>query len=132
MAQVNITPSIRHGFAWRNAKSDVFRENDKAQVRFWAKVRRGCECWLWLSQRTPGGYGQFHFGPRGTPPWYAHRLSWELANGPVPDGLSVLHHCDTPACVNPQHLFVGTHTDNMRDASRKGRLVRRRKQREAA
>jgi hypothetical protein len=90
--------------------------------RFIAKVEAGDGCWLWTSQRTPEGYGQFHFGRRGTPPWYAHRLAWELSNGPIPDGLSVLHHCDTPSCVNPQHLFLGTQTDNMQDASRKGRL----------
>lgn len=89
-------------------------------ARFWANVRKGARCWEWTGSRIgKNQYGQFTTADGQ----YAHRFSWALANGrPVPSGLSVLHHCDNPICVRPDHLFVGTHTDNMRDAARKGRL----------
>jgi hypothetical protein len=81
-------------------------------------------CWLWLG----GGsrrYGQISVsdpsaGARRRPT--AHRVSWELHRGPVPDGLYVCHKCDVTFCVNPAHLFVGTQTDNMRDCANKGRI----------
>jgi hypothetical protein len=106
--------------------------------RFWEKVRKGessNSCWLWTASGLGGGknqfYGQFTITRDGKQyHTYAHRVSWELHNGPIPDGLSVLHKCDTPRCVNPAHLFLGTHTDNMRDAAAKHRLSvpRRRRQ----
>lgn len=90
--------------------------------RFWPKVdRRGAtDCWLWTGYVFGSlGYGGLHLGGR---PLYAHRIAWELANGAIPDGQWVLHSCDVPRCVNPAHLFLGTHTTNMQDAARKGRL----------
>jgi len=88
--------------------------------RFWRKVEKGGadECWPWVGALSPKGYGRF----RTTGLVGAHRFSWELANGrPVPAGLHVMHACDNPPCVNPAHLSVGTHTDNMRDCRAKGR-----------
>lgn len=92
--------------------------------RFWAKVQKGDGCWLWQGSRLPEGYGQFAWAARygRTRPVKAHRVAWELTHGPIPDGLCACHHCDNPPCCNPAHLFLGTHTDNMRDASAKGRL----------
>jgi hypothetical protein len=88
------------------------------EVRFWAKVNKTDDCWLWTAA-TVAGYGAI--GLRGKH-IKAHRYSWELANGPIPDGLHVLHRCDNPPCVRPDHLFLGTHADNMADMSAKGRV----------
>jgi hypothetical protein len=78
-------------------------------------------CWLWLGKLYRNGYGSaWTHGAEA----YAHRASWEAFVGPIPTGLSVLHRCDTPACVNPEHLWLGTHRDNMRDMTMKGRHAR--------
>jgi hypothetical protein len=94
--------------------------------RFWGKVQVGSaiECWEWRGARYRNGYGFLFAGPLyPTRARFvkAHRLSWEIANGEVPEGLCVLHHCDNPSCVNPAHLYVGTRRDNARD-----RAVRKR------
>ncbi len=78
------------------------------------------DCWLWIGGDTGNGYGRIR--RKGGKKILAHRLSWELHNGPIPDGLCVLHKCDTPPCVNPDHLFLGTQKDNIQDAFKKGRL----------
>lgn len=75
-------------------------------------------CWLWTAS-TRGGYGAINVDGSKL----AHRLSWELHVGPIPEGLHVLHRCDTPSCVNPDHLMLGTHQDNMTDKMQKGRHV---------
>lgn len=78
-------------------------------------------CWLWMGGVSMGGYGNFlHEGRQ----MGAHRVSWMIHNGPIPDGLWVLHRCDTPPCVNPAHLFLGDHVTNMADSKRKGRTNR--------
>lgn len=95
-----------------------------AESRFWAKVRKepGDGCWLWLGSLVRG-YGDFWPEAQRKAPRRAkaHRFSWILANGPIPDGLQVCHHCDTPACVRPDHLFLGTVSDNLKDCVAKGR-----------
>jgi hypothetical protein len=90
------------------------------ELRFWSKVdRRGPEeCWPFSRVHDPG-YGQFWLTP--TQPVGAHRMAWELTNGPVPAGAYVLHRCDNRPCCNPGHLFLGTHQDNMDDMVHKGR-----------
>lgn len=90
--------------------------------RFWRYVAKGDGCWLWVGSKNGPGYGKIGAGGKGGRTVMAHRISWEIANGPVPEGLHVCHHCDVPACVRPDHLFVGTRSDNMRDAESKGRV----------
>lgn len=79
------------------------------------------QCWTWTGARHAGfGYGVVSNRP-GIGATTAHRVSWQLAHGPVPPGMHVLHRCDNPPCSNPAHLFLGTHADNMRDMGVKGR-----------
>lgn len=88
--------------------------------RFWDKVGiQGAEnCWVWLASTDRFGRGRFKWnGTTG----YAPRFSWELHKAPIPGGLYVLHKCDNPSCVNPDHLFLGTKGDNNRDRQAKGR-----------
>ena len=90
------------------------------EIRFWRHVHKTESCWLWTGALTHLGYGSFRENGASV---LAHRVSWMLTNGPIPDGLDVLHDCpsgDNPACVNPAHLWLGTHTDNMRDMISKG------------
>jgi hypothetical protein len=78
-------------------------------------------CWLWTAALLDGRYGLIGRGGKNGGMALAHRVSWKLHNGKVPDGLWVLHKCDVTICVNPDHLFLGTHKDNMIDMTNKGR-----------
>ena len=99
----------------------VIPVSDEIVARFCAKVNRrtDAECWLWAGNRVRG-YGQL--AVRHNEPVYAHRLSWVIAHGPILHNHLVIHRCDVPACVNPNHLFLGSQLDNLRDASQKGRF----------
>lgn len=92
-----------------------------AADRFWEKVSKSDGCWEWTAFCLKSGYGWFG-GKDGTE--FAHRVSWVLANGAIPDGMFVLHKCDNRKCVNPAHLFLGTHEQNMADMVSKGRSTR--------
>jgi hypothetical protein len=92
-------------------------------TRFWSKVDKSGECWIWTDHCDPNGYGRFWNGKRGE---YAHRFAWEQEHGPIPPGKEVCHDCpggDNPSCV--RHLWLGTHADNMADRDRKKRLESR-------
>lgn len=86
--------------------------------RFWPRVAFGDGCWNWTGKRNGGGYGVVNV--EGKTP-LAHRVAWSLVNGPVPEGQRVLHRCDNPSCVRPDHLFLGTQADNLADMRQKGR-----------
>lgn len=88
--------------------------------RFWEKVQVTDGCWEWQAARTYG-YGRIGAGGDKGPALLAHRVSWELHFGPIPAEMNVLHACDNPPCVNPGHLFLGSHADNVADKVRKGR-----------
>ncbi len=87
--------------------------------RFWKYVLKTSSCWLWTAYKLPGGYGMASHNRQHI---LAHRVSYELTHGIIPDRLWVLHRCDNPSCVNPDHLFLGTAKDNTHDAIRKGRF----------
>jgi hypothetical protein len=89
------------------------------QARFWSKVERSEGCWTWTANTNQSGYGMFAHPARGM--ISAHRVSWEIANGPISDGAHVLHSCDNRTCVNPSHMRLGSHDDNMRDMAERER-----------
>lgn len=93
--------------------------------RFWAKVRRveGDGCWLWTARLDQDGYGLWQ-PSQGRPAMRAHRVSFSLTFGDLPDGVLVCHDCDNPPCVRPGHLFPGTNVENVADRVAKGRSAR--------
>jgi DNA-binding transcriptional regulator YiaG len=108
------------------ADSNPTKQSDRTRLTFeeafWSKVikRDSDHCWLWQGYRGTDGYGAFRFDHITR---LAHRVAYELAVGPIPDGLWVLHRCDRTACVRPDHLFLGNNADNMADMVAKGRSL---------
>lgn len=88
------------------------------RYRFFQKVSKSEGCWLWKGTRNMKGYGTIK---KDRKTYRAHRVSWELHNGPIPEGKQVLHKCDMRSCVNPDHLYLGTNIENVRDKMVRGR-----------
>jgi hypothetical protein len=99
-------------------KSKIYHDTEQA---FWHFVNKTEACWIWTGSTTPKGYGRIKL--RGKT-FRAHRLSWMLHNGNIPNSMLVCHQCDNPLCVNPEHLFLGTPDDNMKDMVAKGRQAK--------
>ena len=100
----------------------------KERGRFWKKVDflgtfvpyMNTRCWNWKAgTRGENEYGEFWLHGES---WQAHRVAWLILKGPIPENTWVLHHCDNKLCINSEHLFLGNHQDNMKDAYKKGRL----------
>ena len=110
--------NIKHGY---NFYCSIECKNGVDIDNFWDKVSKEDpkSCWEWNGAMS-SGYGSFHYNGKTES---AHRVSYRINIGEIPDGLFVCHHCDNPKCVNPNHFFLGTNGDNMRDAIKKGRLV---------
>lgn len=89
--------------------------------RFWSKVNKTDNCWEWKAGLFTNGYGAFAVNGNNRK---ANRVAFEIAYGPIPEGLFVCHHCDNRLCVRPDHLFLGTGKDNMQDATQKGRMAK--------
>lgn len=87
-------------------------------ARFWTYVEKTETCWLWIGALSDNGYGRLHVHRRSLS---VHRLSYVIHRGAIPEGQYVLHHCDRRACIRPDHLFLGTHLDNINDMLQKKR-----------
>lgn len=98
----------------------LVRDRRPVMERFFEKVDRSGDCWIWNGSRDGKGYGSFYLEGRLHK---AHRAAWMLLKGPIPDGIEACHRCDTPPCCNPDHIFLGTHAENMADARTKGRIT---------
>ena len=106
-----------------SAATEYERRRQELDAAFWEKTERSSGCWLWtgaLANRKGhrNAYGQLQRRGRLL---LAHRVAYERAVGPIPDGMMVCHHCDQPRCIRPDHLFLGTPADNMHDMIDKGR-----------
>ncbi len=102
-------------------KDSRLKKGSKDWDRFWSKVEKGPGCWEWVAGCFDEGYGCFSINKRSIG---SHRIVYEMGHGEIPKGMLICHHCDNRRCVRPSHLFIGTQSDNLKDASNKGRMNR--------
>ena len=101
---------------------DLHHRRPTPEERFWGKVDKTDGCWLWTAGTNINGYGRLSVNRIAI---LAHRYSWALHNGEIPKGMCVMHKCDNPPCVNPDHLEMGSQQDNLKDMLSKGRHGKR-------
>ena len=108
---------------WRAEKGlGQIKPRGTLEERFWRYVQKGDGCWTWTGHAADKmGYGRIQIAGRGSKKIPAHRLSYQLHKGEIPDGFIIMHTCDNPSCVNPDHLVAGTYSENTQDAVSKGR-----------
>jgi hypothetical protein len=129
LTSIALQSSTKHGYVRGEPKHFVIGHRARlgkypsAEVAFWSHVTPGAadDCWRWHGPLNGYGYGLAQW--IGSRRWRAHRLSYYLHFGPIPDDIQVLHKCDNPPCVNPNHLFLGTISNNMQDKTSKGRQM---------
>ena len=97
------------------------RSDDAERIKRSSAINESTGCWEWSLSRQRNGYGQIKYGGKMR---RAHRVSFEAFNGPIPYGMEVMHKCDNRGCVNPDHLSIGTHRENMLDIDAKGRRLK--------
>ena len=120
---------ILHRRSWNSLTDNMSLPEIKKKIKhdyvftFWSKVNRQEGCWIWNGSLTKKGYGQFH--SKMIKESRAHRVAWLIVHGSIPDDLHVCHTCDVRACVNPDHLFLGTNQDNVNDKVIKNRQYRK-------
>lgn len=118
--------NVKRGFCRYCSTACYHKSRERPQAeKFWEKVQKSEGCWLWTGackNNSKWPYGVLGNG-RGRNTLLAHRVSWELHYGPIPEGMLVLHHCDVAPCVRPDHLFLGTFKDNTQDMLKKGRFT---------
>jgi len=106
---------------WRTGSVEVSRPcyHEPVEQKFWHYVKTGAEkeCWEWLGYKDKDGYGKMRTGNTNQA---AHRISWQIHNGEIPTGQMVLHKCNNPSCINPSHLYLGDHLQNMQDRLNSG------------
>ena len=128
-------PSVSRGMCDAHYRRAMGKRHGQGPIRVYGDVKGrllqhisvdpGTGCWVWTGSLHRTGYGRLMFGPaKSRRARFAHRVSYEVHVGPIPDGMYVLHRCDNPPCVNPEHLSLGTQFDNMGDAATKGRVSR--------
>jgi HNH endonuclease len=100
------------------ARKRADRLTSRNRLSLWGRVREVGECRVFTGHLSEQGYGRIGFRGRVD---YAHRVAWTFTRGEIPEGMCVLHSCDNPACINPDHLWLGTQGDNMHDKAAKGR-----------
>ena len=116
----NGRPYVRGHHARVNKTGITGRPLTPASIRFWKRVDKSSDCWIWTGFIDKDGYGTFRNDPKSHG-GRAHRFSYELVYGKIPEGYEVCHYCDNPSCVNPSHLWLGTRLTNEQDKTRKGR-----------
>jgi len=109
---------VKNGRKYFCSRECGFKHGKPFEKKFWAKIEKTESCWLWRGTLNNRGYGVTRFKDKSA---LAHRVSFEIHNKPIPKGMEVMHLCDTPPCVNPKHLKVGTHAENMADCVNKKR-----------